>query len=153
MAANTIICATKGSKESQVAEDKAIELAKQNNSRLVFLYIIDIELLDKGGDVSEGAIEDLESGMKNIGNVILESAVEKAVESGLLSHNVSKAEVKGNFIEEIKKQVEQHDAEIVVIGHSHANKGFVERLLLSKDKPEIFEKKIREEIKCKVHIV
>ena len=153
MAVNTIICATKGSKESQVAEDKAIELAKENNSTLIFLYIIDIELLDKGGDVSEAAIEDLEGGMKNIGNVILESAIEKAVEKGLNSQNIKKSEVKGNFLEEIKKQVDQHKADLVVIGHSLANKGFLERLLHSKDKPEVFEKKIREAIKCQVEIV
>ena len=153
MALNTIICATKGSKESQVAEDRAIKLAKENKSRLIFLYIIDMELLEKGGDVTATDVEDLESGMQNIGRVILDSAVEKAVESGLDAQNVLRQEGKGNFLEEIKKQVELHNADLVVLGRSLANKGFVERLLHSKDRPDVFEKKIREAIRCQVEIV
>ena len=153
MAINKIICATKGSKESQLAEDKAIEIAKENNASLVFLHIIDIELLEKGGDVSELALEDLEAGMKNIGNVILQAAMEKAIENGIAPDRIAREEDKGKFMDVIKAHVENHRADLVVVGHSMASKGFVDRFLLSKEKTGAFEKKIKEQVKCEIRIV
>ncbi len=153
MSFNKIICATKGSKESQIAEDKAIEIAKENNADLIFLHIIDIELLEKGGDVSEGDIEDLESGMKHVGEVILEAAIDKATEKGIAREKISKEEATGKFMEIMKAQVEKHNADLVIVGHSMANEGLMGRLLFSKEKPGAFEKKIREELKCEIRII
>ena len=47
MALNTIICATKGSEECRTAEDKAIEIAKENNSLIIFLHAIITEGIDE----------------------------------------------------------------------------------------------------------
>ncbi len=153
MAINIIICATKGSEECKKAEDKAIELALENNSRLIFLYIIDVEQMEKGGDVSEGAIEDIEPGLKNIGNIILENASGKAIEKGIPQDKILSVETIGNFLNEIKTHVENHKADLFIVGHSHAKAGLLERLLLSKDKPEVFEKKIKEVLKCQTLVV
>ena len=153
MAINTIICATKGSKESQIAEDKAIETAKENNSNLIFLFVIDAESMDKGGDVSEGGLEEIETGLKNIGKVILENAEEKAIENGLSKDKIFKEEVSGNFLKVLQSEVEKNNADLVVIGHSLANRGIIERQLMSKSTTDVFEKQIKDVLKCQILIV
>ncbi len=153
MAFNNIICATNGSDQSHKAEDKAIEIALENKSRLIFLYIIDVEMMEKGGDVSEGAMEDLQPVLKNIGNVILENAADKAVEKGVSKDRIIKVTSVGRFLEEIKSHVENYNVDLFVLAHSQAKEGPIERLLLSKDKPEVFERKIKELLKCQTLVV
>lgn len=152
MAVNTIICATKGSEKSKVAEDKAIEIAKENNSKIIFLYVIDVKFMEKSGSAGDFAKDDVSSGLKNIGRVILDMAKEKAVSKGILPENVLTEERKGSVVSQIKASVEAHHSDLVVIGRPETVMGFLERHLLRKEKTEIFVKRLKEEIKCDVII-
>ena len=154
MAINTIICATKGSKGCKIAEDKAIEIAKENNSKLIFLYVIDTKFMEGGSrGGGEWTSADVTSGLKNIGGVIIELAAEKAVEKGISPDNISTEERKGDIASQIKNSAEDHKADLVVIGHPETNMGFLERHLISKEGTESFVKRLKEKIGCEVMIV
>jgi nucleotide-binding universal stress UspA family protein len=153
MTINTIICATKGSNGCKAAEDKAIELAKENNSKLIFLYVIDIKFMEKSGAAGDWAKDDVASGLKNIGSVILEMASEKAIVKGMSSENILTEERKGSVVSQIKSSVEEHNANLVVIGHPEKDVGFLEHHLLSKEGVESFVKRLKDEIGCEVMIV
>ena len=153
MTINTIICATKGSKGCKNAEDKAIELAKENNSKLIFLYVIDIKFMEKIRGGGEWTEDDAVSGLKNIGSVILEIAKEKAVEKGISPGNVLTEKRKGDIISLIKSLVEEKNVNLVIIGHPETDVGFLERHLLNKEGVESFVKRLKAEIGCEVIIV
>ena len=153
MVVDTIICATKGSEGCKLAEDKAIEIAKDNNSKLVFLYVINIKFMEKGVGGGEWAEDDVVSGLKNIGGVILDIAKEKAVEKGVPAENVSKEERRGDIASEIKSSVEEHNADLVIIGHPRTDTGFLERYLIKKEGHERFVQRLKEKIGTKVMIV
>lgn len=153
MAINTIICATKGSPGCKVAEDKAIETAKENNSKLIFLYVIDTKFMEKVGGGGEWTEDDVTSGLKNIGSVILDIAKEKAIEMGISPDNVLTEERKGGIVSQIRIIVKEHTADLVVIGHPESDTGFLERHLLMKEGTESFIKRLKEKIGCDVVIV
>ena len=154
MTINTIICATKGSKGCKIAEDNAIEIAKKNNSKLVFLYVIDTKFMERGArGGGEWAEDDVVSGLKNIGNVILDIAKEKAVKKGMLPDDVLTGERKGDIASQIKVSVEEHNADLVIIGHPETDVGFLERHLLRNEGTEKFVKQLKEKIGCEVMIV
>ena len=153
MKINTIICATKGSKGCRDAEDKAIEIAKDNNSKLIFLYVIDIKFLERSGTAGDWAKDDVASGLKNIGSVILEIAAEKAVGKGMPPGNVLKEERKGSVISQIKSAVEEHNADLVIIGHPETDVGLLDRYLIKKEGTESFVRHLKEQIGCEVMIV
>jgi len=153
MKINTIICATKGSKGCKTAEDKAIEIAKENNSKLIFLYVIDTKFLEKSITAGDWTKDDVASGLKNIGSVILGMAMEKAIWKGMSSENVITEERKGSVISQIKSSVEENNTNFLVIGHPETDMGFLERHLLSKEGVESFVKRIKDEIGCEVMIV
>jgi len=151
---NKIICATKGSSGCKIAENKSIEIAKNYNSKLIFLYVINIGFLEKGiGGGGEWTKDDAISGLKNIGNVILDIAKEKAVEMGMSPDNVLTEERTGNIASQINVSVEENDADLVIIGHPETDVGFLERHLLKRDGTEKFVKQLREKIGSEVMIV
>lgn len=153
MTINTILCATKGSKSCKVAEDKAIEIAKENNSKLIFLYVIDTKFLEKVSGGGEWTEEDAVSGLKNIGSVILDIAKEKALENGIPEENVITEEREGGIVSQIRIIVKEYAADLVVIGRPESDTGFLERHLLMKEGTESFIKRLREKIGCEIMII
>jgi len=153
MAINTIICATKGSKGCKIAEDKAIEIAKENNSKLIFLYVIDTKFMEKARGGGGWAKDDAVLGLKNIGGVIIDIAKEKAIEMGMSPDDVLTEERNGDIASQIKNSAEEHNADLVVIGHPESDAGFLERHLISKEGTESFVKRLKEKIGCEVMIV
>ncbi len=152
MTKSTIVCPTKGSIGSKAAEDKAIELAKANNSKLVFAYIIDIKFFEKGFS-SQATGRDVEAGLKNIGSVILDIVKEKAVEKGLPDADVFTEERKGEVIPNIRDIVEEYNANLVIVGHPDSDTGFLERHLVEKEGIGNFVRHLKDAIGCEVIMV
>jgi nucleotide-binding universal stress UspA family protein len=153
MKMNTIICATKGSKGCKAAEDKAIELAKKNNSKIIFLYIVDTKFMEKGISGGEWAKDDIVYGLKNIGKVILDIAKEKAVERGIPGDKVLTEERKGDIASQIKISVKENNADLVIVGHPETDLGFLDRYLIKKEGMEILVMRLKEQVGCEVIIV
>lgn len=152
MAINKIVCPTKGSKGCKIAEDKAIELAKENNSKLVFLYVIDTRFMERGFG-GEGSVSDAASAIGHIGEVILDIAKEKAIERGLQDENILTEKRTGDVTQQINNSVEEHNADLVIIGHPETELGFLERHLIEKEGTESFVKHLKEKIGCEIMLV
>jgi len=148
---NSIICATKG-KASATAEDKAIELAKNNNSKLIFLYVVDVGFIEKSGSAGDFAKDDVSSGLKNIGRIILDMAKEKAISKGIPLEKVLTEERKGDTISQIKKSFEENRADLVIIGNPERDIGFLERHLFHKKGAKAFIEQLKKEVGCEVMV-
>ena len=153
MKVDTIICATKGSEGCKIAENQAIEIAKENNSKLIFLYVIDVKFMEKSSGGGEWTEDDVTAGLKNIGGVILDLASEKAVEAGMPKDNVLTNEREGDIASQIKKSVDENNADLVIVGHPATDMGFLERHLLRRDGMENFINQLKEKIGCEIMIV
>ena len=153
MKINTIICATKGSKGCKAAEDKAVELAKKNNSKIIFLYVVDTKFMEKGIVGGEWAKDDVVSGLKNVGNVILDIAKEKAVKRSIPADKVLTEERKGDVASQIKISVKENNADLVIVGHPKTNLGFLDSYLIKKEGMEIFVTRLKEQVGCEVIVV
>jgi nucleotide-binding universal stress UspA family protein len=105
-----ILCATRGGGASFRTQTAAIELAKERNDELVFLYVVDLHFLDK---TAAPIVVDVENEISQMGNFLLLVAKERATEQGVEAHMISR---KGNVREEIKQADIDVGATLVVLG-------------------------------------
>ena len=83
----------------------------------------------------------------------LEKLVIEQIRNRILPDDVLTEERKGDIASQIKNSAEEHNADLVVIGHPESDAGFLERHLLMKEGTESFVKRLKEKIGCGVMIV
>jgi nucleotide-binding universal stress UspA family protein len=105
-----ILCATRGGEASFRTQTAAIELAKERDDELIFLYVVDLQFLDK---TAAPIVVDVENEISQMGNFLLLVAKERATEQGIEAHMISR---KGNVREEIKQAATDVGATMVVLG-------------------------------------
>ncbi|MCP4138729.1 MAG: universal stress protein [Chloroflexi bacterium] len=105
-----ILCATRGGEASLRTQNAAISLAKERGDELAFLYIVDLEFLNK---TAAPIMVDVENELAELGNFLLIVAKERANEEGVKTQTLSR---KGNVREEIKKAAVEINATLVVLG-------------------------------------
>jgi hypothetical protein len=77
----TILCATRGGEDSVRTQDAVIAKAKEENARILFLYVIDVEFLKQ---TSRGARHDVvHKEIERMGNFLLAMACERAAAQGI----------------------------------------------------------------------
>ena len=106
----TILCPTRGGEASKANQDRAISLAKERGEELVFLYVSDVQFLDKGSAAHLGS---LEANLDEMGEFLLIMAQERAEKQGV------KADLevrRGAFIEALQEVIEAHGVTTVVFG-------------------------------------
>jgi nucleotide-binding universal stress UspA family protein len=106
-------CATRGGTASRATEDAAIDLARQRGAELIFLYVIDASFAH--GLSGKFPIEVVESDLRDIGELILEQAKQRAKEQGV----AARAEIRqGRVVEEIERFVaSRRSLDVLVVGH------------------------------------
>ncbi len=105
-----VLCATRGGKESIIAQDKAISLAKEQEADLVFLYIADSSFLNK---TAAAVIVDVDEELTEMGEFFLLMAVERADQEGVKAV----AEIRsGVFRETLPKVALELEASTIVLG-------------------------------------
>lgn len=130
-----ILCATRGGEASYETQDGAIALAKERNTEVVFLYVVDTQFVEK----SERAIrkETVEREIDHLGEFLLVMAVERAksqdVEASMLIKH-------GNFREQLVAAVSEPDIAILVLGIPGEDGRF-----FSEEKIQAFADEIRAE--------
>ncbi len=77
-----VVCATRGGEACRRTQERAIELAKEQNAALVFLYVADPNLV---GPVDKPLLESLKSEMGRLGRSLLRIAQGRAQKAGLKS--------------------------------------------------------------------
>lgn len=105
-----ILCATRGGEASYRAQDAAIQLAKERNDVLVFLYVVNIDFLNK---TAAPIVVDAENEVMKMGQFLLVMAQERAAEQGIEAET---ALYEGEVREELIKAVQELGASMVILG-------------------------------------
>ena len=105
-----ILCATRGGEASFRTQTAAIELAKERNDELAFLYVVDLNFLDK---TAAPIVVNVENEISQMGEFLLLVAKEQAVEQGVKTRTLTR---KGNLRDEIKKAALDSAATLVILG-------------------------------------
>ncbi len=108
-----IACATRGGEASRATEDAAIDLAHKHGAELIFLYVVDVTFAH--GHSGKFPIEVVESGVREIGEVVLEQARRRAKENGVKARGEIRT---GRVAEEIERFIESsRKLDALVVGH------------------------------------
>lgn len=105
-----ILCATRGGEASYRTQDKAIELALQRGDELVFLYVVNIEFLNK---TAAPIVVDVATEIERMGEFLLAMAQERAREAGVEASLITR---QGNVREQIKAAAIEEGVDLVVLG-------------------------------------
>ena len=115
----TILCPTRGGKESHPNQDYAINLAKEREDDLMFLYVSNIKLISRAGPP---IVVDIEEELDQVGDFLLSMAQERAEKSGVHA----RVEVRrGIFSEVLKEVIVENGIKTVVLGSSSQETGIV----------------------------
>jgi nucleotide-binding universal stress UspA family protein len=107
---STILCPTRGGEASYPNQDRAIQLAKEQGSTLVFLHVTNVEFLDR---MASPVLIDLESELIHLGEFVLVMAQERAEKAGVKADTVCKS---GDFQEALFETIEEYDVDCVILG-------------------------------------
>ena len=108
-----ILCPTRGGEGSYRTQDAAIAMAREQGHELVFLYVVDLDFLNK----TERAVRPdvVAEGMKHLGEFLLSMAQERARNQGWDAEYVVR---EGDVRTEIKAAAVEQEATMVVLGQS-----------------------------------
>ena len=105
-----ILCATRGGEESISAQYKAIELAKEQGAKLMFIYVADSSFLDRS---AASIVVDIQDELSKMGEFFLTMAVERANACGLEAESLIRV---GVFRDELIRAAQELDASLIVLG-------------------------------------
>ena len=107
-----IICATRGGEASHRTQDRAIALAKERNTELIFLCVVDASF---AGPLDERLAVALDDELKRLGRSLLTIAETRAQEQGVSARTVC---ISGPVWESIEKFFQETSDGTLVIGAS-----------------------------------
>ena len=108
-----ILCPTRGGEGSYRTQDAAIAMAKQGGDELVFLYVVDLDFLNR----TERAVRPdvVAEEMRHLGEFLLSMAQERAHHQGVEARYVLR---EGDVPAEIKAAALEEQATMVVLGQA-----------------------------------
>ena len=136
-----ILCAIRGGPDSDQTIKYAVSLAKEQNARLIFLYVVSLELFISSSSVRS---ESIAKELSRMGEFILLMAQAKAATEGVAADTFVR---QGNIPEQIGVACEEMNAETLIMGKPRQgnNENFFDDA-----KQASFSKKIEEEYGVKV---
>ena len=99
-----ILCATRGGEASYRAQDAAARMAAEHGDELLFLYVVNIEFLDKTARAVRPDI--VEAEMAKLGEFLLEMARERAAEQGVSADVVLRHGVLPEELADVAKELQ-----------------------------------------------
>lgn len=138
-----IVCATRGGEGSRAVQLEAIERAKENGERLVFLYVTDTDTV---GNIDEMLVTSVRQELNWMGNVLLRIAQKRAELAGL---EADVAIREGNVGEAIGRFLQESQARLLLLGAPRGTTANV----FGDDAIEQFASSIQEETGVKVEVV
>jgi len=106
----TILCATRGGKDSQHTHRQAIKLARARNAELVFLYVFDRLVLQK---FATPIVINVEEQVKHMLAYLQTTAQEQAEDAGVPARVVVRT---GNLLDQLKALSEEQRVSLIVLG-------------------------------------
>jgi hypothetical protein len=105
-----ILCAIRGGEASQRIQDIGIELAKEQNDEIVFLYVVNIQFIDTA---SARLRESVTHEMEKLGDFLLLMAQERAKKKDVIAETLLRH---GYLQEEFIKAASTPDISTVILG-------------------------------------
>lgn len=115
----TILCPTRGGKESQPNQDFAIEYAKEHEAKLIFLYVFDTRLIGRAGPP---IVVDIDAELDEVGDFVLLMAQERAKKAGLLADVAVRH---GIFLDVLETMIAEKGVTTVILGSSPQASGVI----------------------------
>ena len=138
---NKILCAVRGGPDSEQTIAYAVSLAKEQGARLIFLYIVSLELFASSSSVRS---ESIAKELSRMGEFILLMAQAKAATKGVAADMFVR---RGNIPEQILAACDEMRTETLIMGKP--SQGSRESFFDSAAQ-EDFAKKVEEEYGVKV---
>lgn len=139
-----IICAIRGGEASRITQIKAINIAKRRDKKLIFLYVISPEVIEKADSHIKEELRDELTFMARLHlRVACHRAREKEVDTGFTIKE-------GPIKEALKECLKEEEGELLVLGspmEDHLQKRFIMANLKK------FADEIKEETGVEVEIV
>ncbi|MEA3341017.1 MAG: universal stress protein [Chloroflexota bacterium] len=106
-----ILCATRGGEASYRTQDATIKLARERSDEILFLYVVDIEFLQRTARAVRPDVVTAE--MENLGEFLLVMAQERAQKQNVTADYVLRH---GDLREELTAAAGELDVALVVLG-------------------------------------
>ncbi|MFN2165752.1 MAG: universal stress protein, partial [Anaerolineae bacterium] len=75
-----IVCATGNGDTSRIVQNRAVDIARRERKRLIFIHVVDVKRL---GDLEEGLVPAAEMELAWLGQAVLRLARDRARRSGV----------------------------------------------------------------------
>ncbi|MEE8391897.1 MAG: universal stress protein [Anaerolineae bacterium] len=105
-----IVCATRGGEVSRRTRERAVALAKERGTELIFLCVVDPSF---AGPVDESLAATLADELQRLGQSLLSIAQARARKQGVVTRT---AVLRGAVWQNVKEYVRRVDADALVIG-------------------------------------
>lgn len=106
----SIVCATRGGEGSRAAQEAAIRYARENQSKLIFIYVVDFKTLDDFDDSLESAVREE---LTWLGQSLLRIARHRAEQAGVTAEIVI---LEGDVRLVIEEFLRESEAELLILG-------------------------------------
>ena len=106
----TVLCATRGGEASYRTQEKAIALAKERDDKLLFLYVANLQFLDK---TASPIVVNVEEEVQQMGEFLLLMASERAKAHGITPDTLVK---QGDFREALVNIATEKQVSLIVLG-------------------------------------
>jgi len=139
-----IICAIRGGPASQPTIDYAIQLAEETHQTVNFLYVINIDFLDR---TESSRVQTISVEMEHMGEFILLLACDAAKSQGIEAEGIVRH---GNIGDQIIQLASELDAKHVILG---SPRGEGEEDVFTQERLRSLREKIEEEIGAEVILI
>jgi nucleotide-binding universal stress UspA family protein len=136
-----IVCAVRGGPASQPTLDRAIALAKETGLPLSFLYVVNLDFLDR---TQSSRVQTISRELEQMGEFILLTAQTRAAAQGVEAGGVVRH---GDVEHEISQLCHELRAEYLVIGQP---KFHLEETLFTRDLLSAFIQRVEDQTGAKV---
>ncbi len=113
----TILCTTRGGPDSYPNQDQAIQMAKERQEELIFLYVVDVHFLNH---VSSPVLVDMETTLQEMGEFLMTMAKERAKKSGIQARSLVRS---GSIRKALEEAVREHQVTTVTLGSPQQETG------------------------------
>jgi nucleotide-binding universal stress UspA family protein len=138
-----ILCTIRGGPESEETITRAVSLAEELDTRLIFLYVVNLDLIPSSSSVR---VESIAKELSRMGEFILLMAQARAAAEGVAADTFVR---QGNIPEQIWAAWRELHAEILIMGKPrHGNN----KSFFSEIEQDAFVKKLQRDGKIKVII-
>ena len=113
-----ILHPTRGGEASYPNQDRVIAIAKEQNARLIFLYVSDVQFLNR--TASQVVLDVVAKEIDEMGDFVLAIAQERAEKAGLSAETIVR---RGVFSDVLSEVIEEYQVDTLILGSSHAGQG------------------------------